>query len=54
MVRNPAQSERNSGIIPNNVPGEPEPDSGMTVNADSSMKPNSFKPIPDGGRLDPE
>jgi hypothetical protein len=45
-MRNPVEGERNSGMIPNGI-SEPERDSGMMVNTDSAMKPNSFRPIPE-------
>jgi hypothetical protein len=46
MMRNPLQAEHDSWMIPNAIPAKPEQDSGMMVNANSSMKPNSFRPVP--------
>jgi hypothetical protein len=43
----PGERERDSGMIPNGIPGCPEQRSGMKVNTDSAMKPNSFRLIPE-------
>src|ERR1700678_2373960 len=47
FLRNPVQGERDSGMIRTLFQDESEQGSGMMVNTDSVMKPNTFRPIPE-------